>query len=78
MSKPKYGKLKGYFVENGIRMSEVAELIGVDPASISQKLSGTMEWTFSQVTTICNHYGISADKYFFNLEVTKTKPEDAA
>lgn len=61
-----YSKLKGYFVENGIRQAEIACLIGVTTNSFNQKINcrGT-DFTPTEIRLICNKYKLSADEYFF-------------
>lgn len=61
---PRFAKLKAYFVEHGIKMQEVADLLGIDITTLSLKIHGKLEFTFPQVVTICKHYGINADEYF--------------
>ena len=57
-------KFKGYCVENGIKQSEVAEILGLKKCSINRKMNGHEPFTLEQVKTLCRHYGISADIYF--------------
>lgn len=63
---PRYGKFKGFLASNGIRQREVAELLGITQEAISMKINGSMEFTIEQVRKICDHYGLSADVYFFD------------
>lgn len=58
-------KFKGYMAENGIKQSEIAELLKIDPANVNLKINGKQPFTFEQVKTLCIRYGISANDYFF-------------
>jgi transcriptional regulator with XRE-family HTH domain len=56
-------KFKGYLVEHGIKQTEVAELLGINIRTLSQKLNGKAEFKLSEVRTLCKHYGISAELF---------------
>ena len=58
-------KFKGYCAENNISQREIAEILGIKIQSANAKLNGRQDFTFSQVRTLCEHFGISADIYFF-------------
>lgn len=57
-------KFKGYLAEHGIKQSEVAELLGIEPQNVNAKVNGRQDFTLAQVKIICSHYGISADDFF--------------
>lgn len=57
-------KFKGYMAEHGIKQSELAELLKIDVANVNLKVNGKQDFTLPQIRTICEKYGISADKYF--------------
>lgn len=65
-----YNKLRGFFAENGIKHKEVADLIGINPDTFSRKLKGEVAFSIDQMKTICSHYNISADAYFFEERVS--------
>lgn len=57
-------KFKGYCAENGIKQTEIMELLGLSAQSVNAKMNGRQDFTLSQIKTLCQHYGISADLYF--------------
>lgn len=61
-----YNKLKAYFVENGIKLKEVAELLGVSRVTLSYKLNRYRNADFSlkEVRTLCSRYNLSANEFF--------------
>lgn len=74
-----YSKLKGFFVEKGIRQEEIAALLGIPKASVNLILNGRAGRDFKgkQIKKICETYGISADVYFFTLQVSNVKLTEA-
>ena len=70
---PGYNKFKAYLVEKGIRQKEIADLIGMDRVRFNLILNGQRgkDFKVQEVNMICGYLGISADKYFFNQEVSK-------
>lgn len=58
-------KFKGYCAENKISQKEIAEILGIRQENVNAKLNGRQDFTVSQIRTLCEHYGISADIYFF-------------
>ena len=67
-----YNKLKAYFVENGIKQIEVAELLGISRVAFSNKLNRNRksDFTLKEVRTLCSRYNLLADE-FFDLSVAK-------
>lgn len=57
-------KFKGYCAENGIKQTEIAEILELTVQSVNKKMNGKEPFTFEQVKTLCKHYNISADEYF--------------
>ena len=57
-------KFKGYCVENGIKQTEIADLLNLSLSVVNQKMNGRLDWTLEQVRTLCRHFKISADIYF--------------
>lgn len=66
-----YVEFKNYLAEQRIKQEEVANLIGISRSQLNMILNGQRGNDFyaSQVVKICNHYKISADKYFFIANV---------
>jgi transcriptional regulator with XRE-family HTH domain len=48
-------------LENRIKQKEVAKLLNVSHVTVSQKINGTLDFSFSEVEKICQHYGIELD-----------------
>lgn len=63
---PRSLKFKGWMAENGVKQSEIAELLNIDVGNVNEKVNNKQPWTLAQVQQICSHYGISADFYFIN------------
>lgn len=61
-----YNKLKAYFVENGIKQKEVAELLGISRVTLSYKLNRyrNYDFTLKEVRKFCSRYNLPADEYF--------------
>ena len=57
-------KFKGYCAENGIKQTEIAEILKLTVQSVNKKMNGKEPFTFEQVKVLCKHYNISADEYF--------------
>ena len=61
-----YNKLKAYFVENGIKQKEVAELLGISRVTLSCKLNRyrNSDFTLTEVRTLCSRYNLPAGEFF--------------
>lgn len=57
-------KFKGYCAANGIKQSEIAEVLGINVTNVNEKLNGKQPFTLEQVKKLCEKYQISADEYF--------------
>jgi antitoxin component HigA of HigAB toxin-antitoxin module len=57
-------KFKGYCAANGIKQSEVADVLGINITNVNEKLNGKQPFTLEQVKKLCEKYQISADEYF--------------
>lgn len=53
-----HDKFKGFLVENKIRQRTVAEMLGISPVTLNQKINGYLHFTFAEVEKICNEYKI--------------------
>ena len=58
---PPHRKLKGYWVSEGIKQKEVAELLGITNATLSKKINGHAHFNWQEVQRICNEYDIKPD-----------------
>lgn len=61
-----YNKLKAYFVENGIKQKEVAELLGVSRVTLACKLNRyrNSDFTLKEVRALCSRYNLPASEFF--------------
>lgn len=63
-----YSKLLGRIRERALTQAEVAQKIGVSPATLNKKLRGHTEFTQSEIGSLCKLLGV-CDKeiyaYFF-------------
>ena len=57
-------KFKAWLVENNIKQTEVAEILGIKRETVNAKLNGREDFTLSQVKRLCEYYKLSADKFF--------------
>ena len=70
----KYYKFNAWLQENGISQTEVADLLGVTRITLNRKINGTgSDFSLTEVRKICSHYSISANDFFINNLVSKTK-----
>ena len=58
-------KFKAYCVSHKIKQTEIAEVLGIALPNVNEKLNGKQQFTIKQIKTLCEHYGIIADDYFF-------------
>ena len=54
-------KFKAFLVKNGIKQKDVAELLGITEANLSEKVNGKQYFTYPQMELLCRTYGLSAD-----------------
>lgn len=75
---PGFAKLKGFLVEKRIQQAEVADLLGISRTHLNMILNGQRgaDFTINQVNTICNHYGIDIDEYFFKPKAASIKEDE--
>ncbi len=58
-----YQKLKGYLVEHKLRYQDLADYLGCEVATISNKINGTSDFTLSECVALKHHFGIPLDLY---------------
>ena len=56
-------QFKAWLVSNGVKQTEIAELLSISLQAVNEKVNGKKEFTMPQVRTICKTYGISADLF---------------
>ena len=69
-----YGKLLGRIREKGFTQAQLADLAGMTPGTLSQKLNNQAHFRQKEIADICEALEISPDEvgaYFFTLEVRK-------
>lgn len=56
-----YLKLKGLLAEKDLTQKYLAELLGLSPVTINQKINGALEFTYTEVETICSELEVSTE-----------------
>lgn len=56
-----YNNLKAALAERGLKQKYLAELLTLSPVTVNQKINGSLEFTYSEVETICDDLQISTD-----------------
>lgn len=56
-----HSKFKGFLVENKIRQRTIADLLGISPVTLNQKINGYLHFTFDEVEKICDAYSINPE-----------------
>lgn len=52
------GNLRAEMARRGIRQTDLAEVLGMSQASLSNRLAGKAEWKLSELQVIAQHMGI--------------------
>lgn len=74
-----YTKLKAYLQEINMTQEELAKILNKSPSALNQNLNGTGgDFSLSEVRKICVFLGISADEFFVEPQVSKTKQNEPA
>lgn len=73
-----YAKLKGYFVEKGIKQQTVAEVLNTSRVRLNLILNGQRGHDFEvhEVVKLCDTFKISVNDYFFDHKVASTQPQE--
>jgi DNA-binding XRE family transcriptional regulator len=56
-----YLKLKGVLAEKALTQKDIADLLLLSPVTINQKINGTLDFSYSEVETICNYLEVSSE-----------------
>ena len=56
-----YLKLKGLLAEKDLTQKYLAELLGLSPVTINQKINGTLDFTYTEVEIICDELEVSTE-----------------
>ena len=59
-----YSKLKGWLKENGVKYSEIAELLGVNVTTVSLKINGQSDFSLYEAKVIMGRYNINREIFF--------------
>jgi DNA-binding XRE family transcriptional regulator len=63
-------KLKGAIAEKGVTQEEVAQAIGITPATISKKINGKLSFDEHEMQSIADFLGREICDIFFTSQVT--------
>lgn len=63
----RYPNLLAEIARSGESNSYVAELLGISPPSFSRRLKGEIEWSKSEIDTLCEHFQKTYD-YLFSTD----------
>ena len=63
-----FPELEFEMLKSGETQKDIADLIGLCRASISYKLSGKVEWSYSEIVAICKHYNKTFEELFTKNE----------
>ncbi len=59
-----YAKLKGWLRETGLTYEDLALLLGINKATVSQKINGKSDFYLSEVKVIMEHYNLESNIFF--------------
>lgn len=59
-----YKRLKSAMIMKGDDQKTLAELLDVSIPSISRRLSGDIDWSISEIETLCERYNMSFEELF--------------
>ena len=72
MFKPDKRKLKASIVMAGKSMNDVANHLGINPATLYRKMTGRNEFTLQEMTMFCRYVGITEPAgIFFDPDLRK-------
>jgi len=55
---PPYNGFKAWLAENGVKLKDVAEVLGTTVATISQKNNGFSDYTGRELNRLAEHFGL--------------------
>jgi hypothetical protein len=59
-----YPNLLAEIARSGDNYSTLAELLNLSVPAISRRMNGSVEWSKSEIDTLCDHYGHAYDYLF--------------
>lgn len=60
---PPYQKLKGFLTEHSLTYLDIARSLGIEVATVSNKINGTSDFTLGECLLLRDVYGISLEFY---------------
>lgn len=54
-------KFKGWCAAHGVKVKDIADLLGITYNNVVEKINGKQNFTLPQIKAICEKYNISAD-----------------
>lgn len=60
----KYPNLLAEMARCGDTYTALSEVVGMSVSAVARRLNGTVEWSKSEIDTICDYYGKSYDYLF--------------
>ncbi len=60
----RYPNLLAEIARSGESNMMVAELLNLSASSFTRRLNGSIEWSKSEIDTLCDHYGKNYDYLF--------------
>lgn len=59
-----YDRFKGWLLEHHITYADLAELLGINIATVSAKINGTSDFLLSEIKLIKSNYKLPSDIFF--------------
>lgn len=59
-----YAKFKGWIRENGLTYADIARFLGLNTATVAQKINGGSDFLLSEIQALKQHYGLSSNIFF--------------
>lgn len=60
----KYPNLLAEIARSGDTYVKLADLLGVSVSAVGRRLNGLVDWSKSEIDTLCDHYGKDYDYLF--------------
>lgn len=60
----RYPNLLAEIARSGENYTTLAELLGISVSAVARRLNGAVEWSKSEIDTLCDHYGKDYDYLF--------------
>lgn len=60
----RYPNLLAEIARSGENYTTLGELLGISVSAVARRLNGAVEWSKSEIDTLCDHYGKDYDYLF--------------